>query len=115
MFTVYKIEAIIRPQRLEGVQEALHELGLNGLTVTEVRGTGRSKGVSHSFRGSQYANNLGQRIKVEVVASAELLDEALEAIVDAAQTGEAGDGNIYVHALHSIVRIRTNERNEAAL
>ncbi len=112
---MYKIEAIIRPQRLEAVQEALYELDIPGLTTTEVRGTGRQRGISHTFRGSQYANNLAPRLKVEVVVGDEVLNQAIEAIVNAAQTGEVGDGKIFVSQIQDVIRIRTGEHGTSAV
>ena len=115
MEKIYKIEAIIRPQRLEAVQEALYEMDLHGITVSEVRGAGRTKGISHTFRGSQYANNLSSRLKVEIVLAESSLDEAVDAIVQAAQTGEVGDGKLFVIPVSEVVRIRTGEKGEIAL
>lgn len=112
---MFKIEAIIRPQRLEAVQEALYELDIPGLTTSEVRGTGRQRGISHTFRGSQYANNLAPRLKVEVVVADEVVDQAVDAIVGAAQTGEVGDGKVFVSKMHDAVRIRTGEHGSSAL
>jgi nitrogen regulatory protein P-II 1 len=112
---MFKIEAIIRPQRLEAVQEALYESDILGLTTTEVRGTGRQRGITHTFRGSQYANNLAPRVKVEVVVPDETLDAAIEAIQTGAFTGEVGDGKIFVSEMHEVIRIRTGERGSSAV
>lgn len=114
-FAAYKIEAMIRPQRLEAVQEALHDLGVNGLTAIEARGIGRSRGITHTFRGSQYSKNLAPRMKVEVVVPAELAEAAVKAIEEAAHTGEVGDGKIFVLPVSEVVRIRTGERGSIAL
>ncbi len=112
---MFKIEAIIRPHRLEAVREALQAHDLIGLTVTDVRGEGRQRTATHSFRGSQYAHHLDPRILVTVAVTAESLDAAVDAIQTAATTGEVGDGKILVTKLHEVVRIRTNERGESAL
>ena len=112
---MYKIEAIVRSQRLEAVQEALYDLNASGITTYEIRGSGRQKGISHTFRGSQYVHNLSPRLKVEVVVGEQELDEAIEAILSAAQTGEVGDGKIFVSKMHEVIRIRTGERGPAAL
>ena len=114
-FDMYKIEAMIRPQRLESVQEALYDLDLHGLTVTEVRGMGRSRGITHTFRGSQYANNLSPRLKVEIVVPAALLEDAITAVQESATTNEVGDGKIFVLPVLDVVRIRTFERGPLAL
>lgn len=112
---VVKIEATIRPHRLEAVQEALYDLGIRGMTVMEVRGSGRSKGISHTFRGSQYSQNLAPRLKLEVVLEESESEAAVNAIQDAAQTGEVGDGMIFVLPVGEAIRIRTNERGTTAL
>jgi nitrogen regulatory protein P-II 1 len=112
---MFKIEAMIRPQRLEAVQEALYELDLYGLTVTEVRGMGRQRGITHTFRGSSYAQNLSPRLKLEIVVNDELLNEAVDAIQQAAHTGEIGDGKIFVLPVSEVVRIRTGEKGSVAL
>lgn len=113
--THYKIDAIFRPHRLEPVQEALEALDLKGITVSDVRGTGHQRAVSHSFRGSQYGHLLLPHVKLEVVVPAAALDEALQAIQSSATTGEVGDGKIFVTPVYEIVRIRTGERGSAAL
>ena len=112
---IYKIEAIIRPNRLEAVQEALHDIDLDSLTVIEARGVGRHRGISHTFRGSQYANNLAPRVIVQLYVVAEFLETALEAIQEAASTGEVGDGKLFVTAVADALRIRTGERGTTAL
>lgn len=111
----YKIEAVIRPQRLEAVQEALYDTDVHGMTTTEVRGSGRQAGITHTFRGSQYNNNLSPRLKIEVVVPGDVLEDALEAIQLAATTGEVGDGKVFVSELHDVMRIRTGERGRTAL
>lgn len=110
-----KIEAIIRSQRLEAVQNALEDLEFHGMTVTEVRGMGRQRGATYTYRGSQYTMNLTPRVKVEVVVPNQLTDEVVGAIVAAAQTGEVGDGKIFVTELSDVIRIRTGEKGESAL
>lgn len=110
-----KIEAMIRPQRLEEVQNALHELALAGLTVTEVRGMGKQRGATHTYRGSQYTVNLTPKLKIEIVVPSEIVDEVVSAIREAALTGEVGDGKIFVIPVAQAVRIRTDERGDAAL
>jgi nitrogen regulatory protein P-II 1 len=110
-----KIEAIIRSTRLEDVQEALEAIDISGMTVMEVRGMGRQKGVTHTYRGSQYTLNLTPRTKIEVVVDDEQLEEVVEAIQTAANTGEVGDGKIFIIPLADAVRIRTGERGPASL
>jgi nitrogen regulatory protein P-II 1 len=110
-----KIEAIIKPFKLEEVREALSELGVSGLTVTEVKGFGRQKGHTELYRGAEYVVDFLPKIKVEVVVSAALLDTAVEAIIKAAHTGKIGDGKIFVSTVEQVIRIRTGETNETAL
>src|SRR3954453_3319737 len=105
-----KIEAIIRPERLQDVQDALDELGVSGLNVTEVMGCGRQKGYTEQYRGSRANISLLPKLKIESVVSAELTDRVVEAIVAAAYTGETGDGLLYVLPVSEVVRIRTGER-----
>jgi nitrogen regulatory protein PII len=112
---MFKIEAIIRPHRLEAVREALQAIDLIGITVSDCRGEGRQRTATHSFRGSQYAHHLDPRIIVTVAVTTDALDAAVEAIQVAATTGEVGDGKILVTKLHDVVRIRTNEHGESAL
>ena len=107
-----KIEAIIRPERLQEVQDALDELGVSGLTVSEVMGCGRQKGYTEQYRGSRANISLLPKLKVESVVSGELLDRVVDAIVAAAYTGETGDGRVWVYPLEQAVRIRTGERGE---
>jgi nitrogen regulatory protein P-II 1 len=107
-----KIEAIIRPERLQEVQDALDELGVSGLTVSEVMGCGRQKGYTEQYRGSRANISLLPKIKVESVVPSEVVDKAVEAIVGAAYTGETGDGRVFVYAVEESVRIRTGERGE---
>ena len=107
-----KIEAIIRPERLQEVQDALDELGVSGLTVSEVMGCGRQKGYTEQYRGSRANISLLPKIKVESVVPADVVDKAVEAIVAAAYTGETGDGRVFVYAVEQSVRIRNGERGE---
>ena len=105
-----KIEAIIRQERLQEVQDALDQLGVSGLTVSEVMGCGRQKGYTEQYRGSRANISLLPKLKVETVVSAEIVDQAVDAIVAAAYTGETGDGRVFVYNVEQSVRIRTGER-----
>ena len=107
-----KIEAIIRPERLQDVQDALDGLGVSGLTVTEVVGCGRQKGYTEQYRGSRANISLLPKIKVESVVPPDMVDAAVEAIVGAARTGEIGDGRVFVYPVEQAVRIRTGESGE---
>jgi nitrogen regulatory protein P-II 1 len=107
-----KVEAIIRAERLQAVQDALDELGASGLTVTEVMGCGRQKGYTEQYRGSRANISLLPKIKVESVLPDHVVDQAVEAIVAAAYTGQPGDGRIFVWPIEQAVRIRTGERGE---
>jgi nitrogen regulatory protein P-II 1 len=110
-----KIEAIIKPFKLDEVREALSGLNISGLTVTEVKGFGRQKGHTELYRGAEYVVDFLPKIKVEVVVSSEMLDTAVEAIIKAAHTGKIGDGKIFVSTVEQVIRIRTGESNESAL
>jgi nitrogen regulatory protein P-II 1 len=110
-----KIEAIIRAERLQAVQDALDELGASGLNVTEIKGCGRQKGYTEQYRGSRANISLLPKIKVESVLPDHVVDQAVEAIVAAAYTGETGDGRIFVLPIEQAVRIRTGERGEEVL
>lgn len=110
-----KIEAIIRPHKIEEVQAALDELNHHGLTVTEVKGMGMQKGVTHTYRGSTYTLNLHHKVKIECVVDDADADAMVEAIRKAAQTGEVGDGKIFLTKVDDAVRIRTGERGKSAL
>jgi nitrogen regulatory protein P-II 1 len=110
-----KIEAIIKPFKLEDVKEALHEIGIEGMTVTEVKGFGRQKGHTEIYRGSEYTVDFLPKIKVEVVTADDRVAGAVEAIVKAARTGKIGDGKVFISPVESAVRIRTQERDEAAV
>ncbi len=110
-----KIEAIFKPFKLDEVREALSELGVSGLTVTEVKGFGRQKGHTELYRGAEYVVDFLPKVKVEVVVPDKLLDQAIDAIVKAARTGKIGDGKIFVSGVGSVLRIRTGETDEAAI
>jgi nitrogen regulatory protein P-II 1 len=107
-----KVEAIIRPERLQNVQDALDALGVSGLTVTEVVGCGRQKGYTEQYRGARANISLLHKIKVEAVVPSDLVESAVEAIVAAARTGEEGDGRVFVIPIEESIRIRTGERGE---
>ena len=110
-----KIEAIIKPFKLEDVKEALNKVGVQGLTVTEAKGYGRQKGHTETFRGSEYAVDFLPKTKLEVVVEDEVFEDALEAIIKAARSGKIGDGKIFVTELFDAIRIRTNEKGAKAL
>ena len=110
-----KIEAIIKPFKLDEVREALSELGASGLTVTEVKGFGRQKGHTELYRCAEYVVDFLPKIKIEVVVGAAILDAAVEAIIKAAHTGKIGDGKIFVTPVEQVIRIRTGETNEGAI
>ena len=109
------VTAIIKPFKLDEVREALAGLGVSGITVTEVKGFGRQKGHTELYRGAEYVVDFLPKVKVEVAVKAALLDQAIEAIQKAAQTGKIGDGKIFVWDLEQVVRIRTGEAGEAAV
>ena len=110
-----KIEAIIKPFKLDEVREAMSEVGISGLTVTEVKGFGRQKGHTELYRGAEYVVDFLPKVKVEVVVSDDVAEQAVDAIVKAARTGKIGDGKIFVSAMEQVVRIRTGENGEAAI
>ena len=110
-----KIEAIFKPFKLDEVREALSDIGVSGLTVTEVKGFGRQKGHTELYRGAEYVVDFLPKVKVEVVIQDSLLDQAIEAIVKSARTGKIGDGKIFVTGVEQVIRIRTGETNEAAV
>jgi nitrogen regulatory protein P-II 1 len=110
-----KIEAIIKPFKLDEVKEALHEIGIQGLTVTEVKGFGRQKGHTELYRGAEYVVDFLPKIKLEVVVGDDLSDKVVDAIVNAANTGRIGDGKIFVLPLEEVIRIRTGERGPDAV
>ena len=110
-----KIEAIIKPFKLDEVREGLSEVGITGLTVTEVKGFGRQKGHTELYRGAEYVVDFLPKIKVEVVLCDDMVDQAVEAIVKAAHTGKIGDGKIFVSDVADVIRIRTGETGADAL
>jgi len=110
-----KVEAIIKPFKLDEVREALSELGVTGLTVTEVKGFGRQKGHTELYRGAEYVVDFLPKVKVEVIVADGLVDRAIEVVVKAARTGKIGDGKIFVTEVEQVVRIRTGESGEAAV
>ena len=110
-----KIEAIIKPFKLDEVREALSEIGVTGLTVTEVKGFGRQKGHTELYRGAEYVVDFLPKVKIEIVVSDAVVESAIDAIVKAARTGKIGDGKIFVYNLEQVVRIRTGETGKEAL
>ena len=110
-----KIEAIIKPFKLDEVREALSDVGVTGLTVTEVKGFGRQKGHTELYRGAEYVVDFLPKIKIEIVVNDEHVEAAIDAIIKAARTGKIGDGKIFVMPVEHVVRIRTGETNEAAV
>ncbi len=110
-----KIEAIIKPFKLEEVKDALGEIGIEGMTVTEVKGFGRQKGHTEIYRGSEYTVDFLPKIKIELVIGDDKLDDAINVIVKAAKTGKIGDGKVFVSTVEEAVRIRTEEKGEAAV
>jgi nitrogen regulatory protein PII len=110
-----KIEAVIKPFKLDEVREALSDMGISGLTVTEVKGFGRQKGHTELYRGAEYVVDFLPKVKIEIVVATEQVDAAIEAIIKAARTGKIGDGKIFVMPVEQVVRIRTGETNEAAI
>ena len=110
-----KIEAIVKPFKLDEVREALSEVGVTGLTVTEVKGFGRQKGHTELYRGAEYVVDFLPKVKIEAVVPNDQVERAIDAIVKSARTGKIGDGKIFVTAVEHVVRIRTGEVNEAAV
>jgi nitrogen regulatory protein PII len=110
-----KIEAIIKPFKLEEVIEALSDLGIQGMTVTEVKGCGRQKGHTEIYRGSEYTVDFMPKVRVEVVVADKMSESAISAIVAAAKTGKIGDGKVFVYLVEEAIRIRTNETGEKAI
>jgi nitrogen regulatory protein PII len=109
------IIAIIKPFKLEEVKEALSEIGVEGMTVTEVKGFGRQKGHTEIYRGSEYTVDFLPKVKLEIVVADDVVSKTVDAIVKAAKTGKIGDGKVFVIALEDAVRIRTDERGDAAI
>jgi len=110
-----KIEAIIKPFKLDEVKAALTEVGIHGLTVIEAKGFGRQKGHTETYRGSEYTLEFIPKVKIEVVVENEQLDRALEAIITTAKTGKIGDGKIFISSLDEVIRIRTGEKGSTAI
>lgn len=110
-----KLEAVIQNSRLEEVKTALHEIGVEGMTVMEVRGHGRQKGHTEFYRGREYTVDLIPKIKIEMVLADDMVEKAIEAVVTAARTGKIGDGKIFLSRIDEAIRIRNNERGEGAL
>jgi nitrogen regulatory protein P-II 1 len=110
-----KVEAVIKPFKLDDVKEALHEIGIQGLTVTEAKGFGRQKGHTELYRGAEYVVDFLPKVKIEVVVKDADVERCIEAVVKAAKTGKIGDGKIFVTAVEQVVRIRTGETDEGAV
>ena len=110
-----KVEAIFKPFKLDEVREALSEIGVSGLTVTEVKGFGRQRGHTELYRGAEYVVDFLPKVKIDVVVPDKLLESAIDAIVKAARTGKIGDGKIFVSNVDQVIRIRTGETDEAAI
>ncbi|WP_432744919.1 nitrogen regulatory protein P-II [Haemophilus influenzae] len=110
-----KIEAMIKPFKLDDVRESLSDIGISGMTITEVRGFGRQKGHTELYRGAEYMVDFLPKVKLEVVVPDELVDQCIEAIIETAQTGKIGDGKIFVYHVEQAIRIRTGEENEEAI
>lgn len=110
-----KIEAVIKPFKMDDVREALSEVGVNGMTVTEVKGFGRQKGHTELYRGAEYNVDFLPKVKVELIVANEQVERCIEAIMNTAQTGKIGDGKIFVYDVERVIRIRTGEENEEAV
>jgi nitrogen regulatory protein P-II 1 len=110
-----KIEAIIKPFKLDEVKEALHEVGLQGITVVEAKGFGRQKGHTELYRGAEYVVDFLPKVKIEVICEDAVVERAVEAIMNAARTGRIGDGKIFISTVEEAIRIRTGEKGEAAI
>lgn len=110
-----KIEAIIRPHKLDDVKNALEQVGLRGMTTTEVQGFGRQKGHSELYRGREYSVKFQPKMKIEVIVPSSLAEQVVDAIRNASQTGQVGDGKIFIYSIDDALRIRTGERGDAAL
>ncbi len=110
-----KIEAVIKPFKLDEVKEALHEVGLQGITVVEAKGFGRQKGHTELYRGAEYVVDFLPKVKIEVVCDDAVLERAVEAIINSARTGRIGDGKIFVSTVEDVIRIRTGERGQDAV
>jgi len=110
-----KIEAIIKPFKLDDVKESLKEVGVQGLTVTEIKGFGRQKGHTELYRGAEYVVDFLPKIKLEIIVSDDMVTKVVDAIMDSARTGKIGDGKIFILPMEEVIRIRTGERGEDAL
>jgi nitrogen regulatory protein P-II 1 len=110
-----KVEAIIKPFKLDEVKDALNSIGIHGMTVTEVKGFGRQKGHVEVYRGAEYEVNFIPKIKIEVVIPDSMIDKVISTIIDKAKTGNIGDGKIFIYSLEDVIRIRTGEKGEAAI
>ena len=110
-----KIEAIIRPFKLDDVREALSEMGVKGMTLTEVKGYGRQKGHTELYRGSEYKIDFLPKIKIEIIANDSLVERIVSTVIKAAKTGQVGDGKIFIYPVEDIIRIRTEESGEDAI
>ncbi|MEK6672936.1 MAG: P-II family nitrogen regulator [Nitrospirota bacterium] len=110
-----KVEAIIKPFKLDEVKDALNEIGIQGMTVTEVKGFGRQKGHTELYRGAEYVIDFIPKIKIEIVTSDNLVKKVVDTIEKAAKTGKIGDGKIFVYSIEDVIRIRTGERGESAV
>jgi len=110
-----KIEAIIRSEKLDDVRQALSDMGINGITVTEVKGHGRQKGITQQWRGTEYTVDLLPKVKIETVVKPEDVDKVVDTIVEAAKTGNIGDGKIFVIPVEETIRVRTGEKGEDAI
>ncbi len=110
-----KIEAIIKPFKLDDVREAMSEVGINGMTVSEVKGFGRQKGHTELYRGAEYMVDFLPKVKIEIVIQDELCDQCIEIITETAKTGKIGDGKIFVSDIQRVIRIRTGEEDEQAI
>lgn len=110
-----KIEAVIKPFKLEDVKEALTSIGVTGMTVSDVKGYGRQQGHSELYRGAEYVVDFLPKIKLEMVVNSDMVDQTIEAITNAARTGKIGDGKIFVSSVEKVIRIRTGEEDEEAI
>jgi len=109
------VKAIVKPSKFDPVKDALHELGVSGLTMSQVNGFGRQKGHSESYRGAEYTVDLVPKVEIEVVVPDELVGRVVEAVLDAAKTGSIGDGKIFIIPIEDAIRVRTGERGQIAL
>ncbi|MDX2505800.1 MAG: P-II family nitrogen regulator [Gammaproteobacteria bacterium] len=110
-----KIEAVIKPFKLDDVREALSEIGITGMTTTEVKGFGRQKGHTELYRGAEYVIDFLPKVKLEIVVKEEMMDRCIEVITEASRTGKIGDGKIFVSAIEKVIRIRTGEEDQEAI